>query len=211
MEGEAKPGMPFGEGPAKALDAVLQLGEKMGFRTENFGNYVGHIEMGEGDEMVGILGHVDVVPAGDGWDFDPWGGVIADGKIFGRGTLDDKGPLVTCLYAMKILKDAGISLKRRIRVILGTNEETNWGCMDYYLNQVKPELPTVAFSPDAEFPLTYAEMGMLQYTLTRPITEKIRIEGGSAFNSVPSSAEIVLPADLESCHSRERRFCDVRL
>ena len=197
VEGEAKPGMPFGEGPAKALDAVLQLGEKMGFRTENFGNYVGHIEMGEGDEMVGILGHVDVVPAGDGWDFDPWGGVIAEGKIFGRGTLDDKGPLVTCLYAMKILKDAGISLKRRIRVILGTNEETNWGCMDYYLNQVKPELPTVAFSPDAEFPLTYAEMGMLQYTLTRPITEKIRIEGGSAFNSVPSSAEIVLPADLE--------------
>ncbi|MCI9476708.1 MAG: dipeptidase PepV [Emergencia sp.] len=197
VEGEAKPGMPFGEGPARALQAALELGEKMGFRTENFDNYVGHIEMGEGEEMVGILGHVDVVPAGDGWDFDPWGGEIADGKIFGRGTLDDKGPLVTCLYAMKLLKDAGIPLKRRIRVILGTNEETNWACMDYYLHQVKPELPTVAFSPDAEFPLTYAEMGMLQYTLTRPVTEHLRIQGGGAFNSVPSSAEIVLPAALE--------------
>ncbi len=197
VEGEAKPGMPFGEEPAKALHAALELGEKMGFRTENFDNYVGHIEMGEGEEMVGILGHVDVVPAGDGWDFDPWGGVIADGKIYGRGTLDDKGPLVTCLYAMKILRDAGVPLKRRIRVILGTNEETNWGCMDYYLHQVKPELPTVAFSPDSQFPLTYAEMGMLQYTLSKSITEKMHIAGGSAFNSVPSSAEVVLSADLE--------------
>lgn len=197
VEGEPKPGMPFGEGPAKALEAALKLGESMGFKTENFNNYVGHIEMGGGEEMVGILGHVDVVPAGDGWDFDPWGGVIADGKIFGRGTLDDKGPLVTCLYAMKILKDMGVPLKRRIRVILGTNEETDWKCMQYYFSEVKPELPTVAFSPDAEFPLTYAEMGMLQYTLTKTITEDIQIEGGGAFNSVPSSAKVVLDADLE--------------
>lgn len=197
VEGEPQPGMPFGEGPAKALEATLKLGESMGFKTENFDNYVGHIEFGEGEEMVGILGHVDVVPAGDGWDFDPWGGVISDGKIFGRGTLDDKGPLVTCLYAMKILKDLGVPLRRRVRVIIGTNEETEWKCMQHYFSVVKPELPTVAFSPDAEFPLTYAEMGMLQYTLTRPITEDIRIEGGGAFNSVPSSAKVVLASDLE--------------
>ena len=86
VEGEPQSGMPFGEGPAKALEAALALGERLGFRTENFDNYVGHIEMGEGEEMLGILGHVDVVPAGEGWDFDPWGGVIADGKIFVRGT-----------------------------------------------------------------------------------------------------------------------------
>ena len=169
----------------------------MGFRTENFDNYVGHIEFGEGEEMLGILGHVDVVPAGEGWDFDPWGGEIADGKIFGRGTLDDKGPIVTCLYAMKILKDAGVPLnKKRIRVILGTNEETDWKCMQYYLNEVKPELPTAAFSPDAEFPRTYAEMGLLQYTLTRPISDEVKIEGAGAFNSVPSSASVILPAAL---------------
>ena len=197
VEGEEKPGMPFGEGVAEALDAALKLGESMGFRTENFDNYVGHIEFGEGEEMVGILGHVDVVPAGDGWNTDPWGGVITDKEIIGRGVLDDKGPIVACLYAMKILKDLNVPLSRRVRVILGTNEETDWRCMNYYINEVKPERPTVAFSPDSNFPVTYAEMGLLQYTLTREISEAIEIEGGSAFNSVPSSAKVVLDASLE--------------
>ena len=87
VESEAKPGMPFGEGVAQALDAALKMGEDMGFRTENFDNYVGHIEMGEGEELVGILGHVDVVPAGDGWTTDPWGGVITDGKIITAKTI----------------------------------------------------------------------------------------------------------------------------
>lgn len=197
VEAEPKPGMPFGEGPAKALQLALEMGEKMGFRTENFDNCVGHIEYGEGEEMVGILGHLDVVPAGDGWDRDPWGGQIEDGRIWGRGTLDDKGPVLTCLYAMKILKDLNVPLKRRIRMILGTNEETDWKCMDYYLNEVKPEMPTVAFSPDSHFPVTFAELGMLQYTLTRDIDEDLEIEGGSAFNSVPSSAKVTLPAAME--------------
>ena len=197
VEGEPKPGMPFGEGPAKALQEALKMGEAMGFKTENFDNYVGHIEYGEGEELIGILGHVDVVPAGDGWESDPWGGLIKDGKIWGRGTLDDKGPVLTCLYAMKILKDLNVPLSKRIRIILGTNEETDWKCMEYYLKEVKPELPTLAFSPDAEFPVTYAEMGMLQYILTRPIKEDIEIEGGGAFNSVPSSAKVSLPLEME--------------
>jgi len=194
VEGEPMPGMPFGEGPAKALEAMLELGGKMGFKTENFNNYVGHIEMGEGEELLGILGHVDVVPAGEGWNFEPWGGVVADGKIFGRGTLDNKGPLITCLYAMKILKDMGIELNKRVRIIMGTNEETDWKCMAYYLNEVKPELPTVAFSPDSDFPVTYAELGLLQYTLTRKISETLEIEGGNAFNSVPSKSSVTLDA-----------------
>lgn len=193
VESEAKPGMPFGEGQAAALGEALRMGRKMGFRTENFENYAGHIEFGEGEELVGILGHVDVVPPGEGWERDPWGGEIADGRIWGRGTLDDKGPVLTCLYAMKILKDMKVPLKRRIRIILGTNEETNWECMKYYLNEVKPEMPALAFSPDSGFPVTFAEMGMLQYTLTRPLTEELEREGGNAFNSVPSSARVVLP------------------
>jgi len=197
VEGEAKPGMPFGEGVAQALDAALKMGADMGFRTENFDNYVGHIEMGEGEELVGILGHVDVVPAGDGWNTDPWGGVITEDKVIGRGVLDDKGPIVTCLYAMKILKELNVPLSRRVRIILGTNEETDWKCMNYYLNEVKPELPTMAFSPDSEFPLTYAELGLLQFTLTRKISEAIEMEGGSAFNSVPSSAKVALPASMK--------------
>ncbi|MGN0659279.1 MAG: dipeptidase PepV [Emergencia sp.] len=196
VEGEPLPGKPFGEGPARALEEILRMGQEMGFRTENFDNYVGHIEFGEGEEIVGILGHVDVVPAGEGWERDPWGGEIADGRIWGRGTLDDKGPVLTCLYAMKILKEMNVPLRRRVRMILGTNEETSWGCMDHYLNVVKPELPTLAFSPDAEFPVTYAELGLLQFTLTRPVSEDLKIEGGNAFNSVPSSAKAVLPAEM---------------
>ena len=192
VEGEPQPGMPFGEGPAKALEAMLNIGETMGFKTENFDNYVGHIEMGEGEEILGILGHVDVVPAGEGWEHDPWGSTIVDGKMYGRGVLDDKGPVLTCLYAMKILKDMGIELNKRVRVILGTNEETDWKCMAYYLNEVKPELPTIAFSPDSDFPVTYAELGLLQYTLTRSISETLEIEGGNAFNSVPSKASVTL-------------------
>ena len=188
--GEAKPGMPFGEGPAAALKAALDMGEAMGFQTENFDNYVGHIETGEGEELLGIVGHLDVVPAGDGWSHDPWGGEIAGGRIWGRGTLDDKGPVLTCLHALKILKDSGVKLSRRVRMILGTNEETNWDCMAYYLKEVKPELPTVAFSPDSRFPVIYAEKAMLQFILTRELTEAIDIEGGNAFNSVPSSARI---------------------
>lgn len=192
VEGEPLPGMPFGEGPAKALEAMLDIGEAMGFRTENFDNYVGHIEMGEGEEILGILGHVDVVPAGEGWEHDPWGSTIVDGKMYGRGVLDDKGPVLTCLYAMKILKDMGVELNKRVRVILGTNEETDWKCMAYYLNEVKPELPAIAFSPDSDFPVTYAELGLLQYTLTRNISETLEIEGGNAFNSVPSKASVTL-------------------
>ena len=97
---------------------------------------------------------------------------------------------------MKILKDMEVPLSKRVRIILGTNEETNWECMAYYLNEVKPELPTLAFSPDSHFPVTYAEMGLLQYTLTRQISEVIEIEGGGAFNSVPSKAKVVLNAEL---------------
>lgn len=197
VEGDPKPDMPFGEGPAKALQAFLALGDKMGFKTVNHGNIVGEIEFGEGEELLGILGHVDVVPAGEGWEKDPWGGEIVDGKIWGRGTLDDKGPMLTCLHALKILKDSGVTLNKRVRLIIGTNEETDWKCMDYYLQEVKPELPTIAFSPDSHFPVTYAELGMLQFIYSREISEEIEISGGNAFNSVPSKAEIRLPLEME--------------
>ena len=192
VEADPLPGMPFGQGVADALEATLKLGEEMGFATENFDNYVGHVEYGDGEEILGILGHVDVVPAGDGWNTDPWGGVVTEDRIVGRGVTDDKGPLVVCMHAMKILKDMNLPLKRKIRVILGTNEETDWGCMNHYINVVKPQLPTVAFSPDSHFPLTYAEKGLVQFTLTKELADVIEVEGGGAFNSVPSIAKIAL-------------------
>ena len=150
--------MPFGEGPAKALQYVLDLGRNMGFHVENFDNYAGHIDLvkvkrhWESSVML-MLFHAEK------WICDPYVPEIIDGILYGRGVLDDKGPLIVCLYAMKILKDLQIPLGKKVRLIVGTNEETNWGCMDYYFNQKHVPFPDLAFTPDAEFPLKYAEKG----------------------------------------------------
>ena len=190
--------MPFGKGPAEALQLFLSIAEEMGFQTENFDNYAGHIDFGEGDKTVGILGHVDVVPVGEGWICDPFKPEVIDGKLYGRGVLDDKGPMMVCLHAMKILKDMNIPLKKKIRMIVGANEETDWRCMDYYFNKKKITPPDVSFTPDAEFPLKFAEKGVFQYTLVTDIKENIEINGGNAFNAVPEYAYVILPAETES-------------
>lgn len=201
VEDAYSPGNPFGDGPAEALDYFLKLGENMGFKVENFDNYAGHIDFGEGDETVGILGHVDVVPEGDGWDFDPYGGEIVDGKIYGRGTLDNKGPMIVCLYAMKALKDSGVKINKKIRMILGTNEETGWEGIDNYFNVYKMPQPDIAFTPDADFPLIFAEKGILRVDLSKKIDSinQINIQGGTAVNSVPEKATVkVLMTSLKS-------------
>lgn len=197
VEGEPKEGMPFGEGPAKALQCFLDLAEEAGLRTENFDNYAGHADYGEGKEVVGILGHVDVVPCGEGWICDPFQPQIKDGKIYGRGVLDNKGPMLVCLHAVKILKEMGIPLRKKIRLIVGANEETDWKCMDYYFGEKKITPPQISFTPDAEFPLNHAEKGVFQYQLVADLKEKIEISGGNAYNSVAESASALLPAGSE--------------
>lgn len=137
VQEEAKPGMPFGEGPAKCLAYMLKVCEDMGFRTKNVDNYMGWAEIGEGDEMVAILGHLDVVPEGKGWDKDPYSGEVDDTNVYGRGAMDDKGPAIAALYGMKAIVDAGLPLKRRIRILFGTNEETGAADMDYYLEKAE--------------------------------------------------------------------------
>ena len=197
VEEPALPGMPFGEGPAKALNHFLELGEKLGFESTNFDNYAGHIDFGEGKETLAILGHVDVVPEGEGWDYDPYGGIIANGNLYGRGTLDDKGPMIICMYAMKAIKDSGVKLNKKIRMILGANEETNWGCMDHYFGTLKMPQPTLAFTPDSSFPVTFAEKGIMQVVFTKELeTKGITIQGGKAFNSVAESCEMTFPKEL---------------
>ena len=151
------PQMPFGEGCKNVLDYALQLGEKLGFRTKNIDNYCGYIEFGEGEKLVGIIGHLDVVPSGDGWDTPPFEANIRDGKIYGRGTIDDKGPVISALYAMKAVKD-NLKVNSRVRLILGVNEEKDWKCIKHY--KEKEELPSIGFSPDADFPCIYAEKGI---------------------------------------------------
>jgi len=190
--------MPFGEGIQKSLEYLLKLGASMGFTTKNVDNYAGYIEFGEGKEMLGILCHVDVVPEGDDWQYGPYSGESVDGKIYGRGTLDDKGPAISSLYAMKALKDAGFKPNKRIRLIIGTNEESGSACIEHYLK--KEEKPTVAFSPDADFPVIHGEMGIVVFSLEMNFVDKdpdggieiLSFKGGNAPNMVPDYAEAKL-------------------
>ena len=187
--------MPFGKGIQDSLAYMLALGDTLGFKTKNVDNYAGYIEFGEGKEMVGILCHLDVVPEGDGWSHGPYSGDIVDGKLYGRGTLDDKGPAISSLYAMKALMDSGFKPDKRIRLILGTNEESGSKCIKYYLE--KEEKPTVAFSPDADFPVIHGEMGIISFDFAMPFEdmepdggiEILSIKGGIASNMVPDYAE----------------------
>ena len=192
------PGMPFGEGPAKALAHFMDLAKKLGFKAENFNNYAMHIDMGEGEETLGILAHVDVVPEGDNWTYPPYSGTIADGKIFGRGTLDDKGPAVISLFAMKAIADSGIKLNKKIRMILGADEESGSACLKYYFGELKMPYPDIAFTPDSSFPVTYAEKGSVRVKIKKKFNtlQDVVIKGGNAFNSVPNEAHGVIPVDM---------------
>ena len=123
---------PFGPGPVKALEHFLALAERDGYKTRNIDNYAGDFEFGQGDEVLGIFAHLDVVPAGSGWDTDPYEPVIKDGKLYARGSSDDKGPTMACYYALKIIKELELPVSKRVRFIVGTDEESGWGDMDYY-------------------------------------------------------------------------------
>jgi succinyl-diaminopimelate desuccinylase len=192
IEGEPDGAYPFGLGPAKALEYVLELGQSLGFKVKNVDHYAGHVELGVGDEILGILGHVDVVPVGEGWSSPPFKSEIRDDKIFGRGTLDDKGPIIAALYAMKTVADLGIPLNKRIRLIVGTNEETGSKGIKHYL--AKEEAPTFAFAPDADFPVIHGEKGIIRVLVRKKMVKdlsetygKFKIEGGTAINMVPDS------------------------
>lgn len=179
-------GYPFGEAVDQALRKALQIASDLGFRTQyGEGGYYGIAEIGEGKEMLGILGHLDVVPAGKltDWKRNPFDPAEKDGLLYGRGTQDDKGPLAASMFAVKALLDAGVKFNKRIRFILGTDEETLWRCINRY--KEKEETPTLGFSPDARFPLIYAEKGLLQLKLESQNQTDLRLAGGSAFNAVP--------------------------
>ena len=177
------PGKPFGEGAAQALRRFLLLAESFGFATRNYDNYVGEVIFGSGEPFA-ILCHLDVVPAGSGWTHDPFGGEIADGKIYGRGATDDKGPAVICLYCLKALKDAGFAPARTIKLIAGCNEETGWKCIEHY--NACAEMPKEGFSPDADFPVIYAEKGILHVRLDYPLADApfTALRGGERENMV---------------------------
>lgn len=191
------PSIPFGENCTKALNYILSLGESLGFRTKNIDNYCGYIEFGEGDEMLGIIGHLDVVPEGENWTYPPFSATISDGKIYGRGAIDDKGPVIASLYAMKAVME-NCKVTKRVRLILGLNEETNWKCINYY--KLHEEIPTLGFSPDADFPCIYAEKGVLSLSLSSLYSsnDKLKITEidclNNPINVVPKYCSVTLSA-----------------
>ena len=200
------PNMPFGKDVNTALEYTLNLGKSLGFKTKNIDGYCGYIEFGKGEKLLGIIGHLDVVPEGDGWTFPPFSGKIFDNKIFGRGAIDDKGPVIASLYAMKIIMD-NFKINKRVRLILGLNEENNWKCINYY--KKNEELPSISFSPDADFPCIYAEKGILspyfcmdysKYTNLPIVLEHIDCDN-NPLNVVPKISSCVLKIDAKKISS----------
>lgn len=192
VQGDAQEGAPYGIQVRKSLDHALSAAESLGFHSVNVDDHVGWCEYGEGEEMVAVLGHLDVVPAGDGWTCDPYGGEIRDGKIWGRGTTDDKGPSIAALFALAALRNSGLSLRRRIRLIFGCNEETGSADIKYYLSH-GGEIPVMGFTPDGEYPVINGEKGIInaafstEFVQTGEIT-LLAMEGGTAPNVVPAAA-----------------------
>lgn len=182
-EGEPEEGAPFGIGAKQALEYYLNLAKKFGFETRDFDGYASEVVWGEGEEFA-ILAHLDVVPAGGGWTHAPFGGEIdyENRRVWGRGTMDDKGPAVITLYALKSLKDGGFLPDRKIKLILGCNEESGWKCIDYYKSHA--HMPDEGISPDADFPVIYAEKGILQLRLEFEAAGDYEICGGERPNMV---------------------------
>lgn len=187
---------PFGENIQKVLEEMIDICKELGFRTYiDSEGYYGYAEIGSGEKLVGVLGHLDVVPPGDlsKWENEPFKPVIKDGKYYGRGAQDDKGPTLAAIYALKTLLDYGFKLKYRVRFIFGTDEENLWRDMPKYVE--KEEIPTVGFTPDSKFPLIYSEKGLLQCKLIAKNESGLVFKGGDAFNSVPSN--IIVPKNEE--------------
>ena len=186
---EGENGTPFGQAIQDVLEKTLEIAQEMGFQTYlDPEGYYGYAEIGQGEELLAVLCHLDVVPAGDleDWQTPPFEATLKDGLLIGRGVQDDKGPSLAALYAVKSLLDQGVAFTKRIRFIFGTDEETLWRCMNRY-NQIE-EKADLGFAPDSSFPLTYAEKGLLQVKLHGPGWEDRPLQAGRALNVVPDKA-----------------------
>lgn len=194
VEGEPEPGAPFGAGPAAAMKLALEISRELGLETRDFEGRMGCAMTGEGDRYLATITHLDVVPAGDGWSGDPFSMREREGYIIGRGVMDDKGPSVLCLYALKYLKDRNIKLKYPVRALLGVAEETGMNDVEYYLENYPA--PLFCFSPDANFPLCNGEKGGYQGRIisNSPAENILDIHGGVAVNVIPDKAYATVKA-----------------
>ena len=186
---------PFGEGNVEALKYFLNKGKEKGFETYNCENVAGHIEYGEGEEVFAVLCHTDVVPAIGNWTKPPFESYVKDGKIYGRGSIDDKGPAVVSLYALKALKDMDIKLNKKVRLIVGTDEESGSRGVKRYIKKLG--MPQMGISPDADFPIIYGEKGMMTLDLVSEGSKEISVKGGARYNIVAPSLECNLTSKSE--------------
>ena len=204
---------PFGSGPREALDLILSFGERDGYKTKLVENKAGHIEVGEGEEIFGILGHVDVVPVVEAdWISHPFKPEVRDGKIFARGSLDDKGPTMAAYYAVKLLDKLGVKWNKRIRLIIGSDEETGFRCVESYFKH--EEQPASGFTPDAMFPLVYAEKARATFDHKLKFVEEdgaynyklVKFNGGQVLNMVIASAEAELVGEVTDIKEKFEKF-----
>lgn len=200
--------MPFGKGINDCLDYMMNLASNDGFKTNRDGGYAGEVSYGNGDEIVGILCHLDVVPEGKNWTYPPYEARIVDNKIYARGSTDDKGPTLAAYFALKFIKDAGIKLKKQIKIIFGTDEETGWRGIHHYLT--KFPMPSIGFAPDCSFPLVYGEKGRIGIEISidnvngcaLSTDALISLQGGERYNIVIDEANAVARIDLSKEFSK---------
>ena len=204
---------PFGSGPREALDLILSFGERDGYKTKLVENKAGHIEVGQGEELFGILGHVDVVPVVEAdWTSHPFKPEIRDGKIFARGSLDDKGPTMAAYYAVKLLDKLGVKWNKRVRVIVGSDEETGFRCVEAYFKH--EEQPASGFTPDAMFPLVYAEKARATFDHKLKFVDEdgqynyklVKFNGGQVLNMVVASAKAELEGEASDIKEKFENF-----
>ena len=199
IKGEAAPGAPFGPEVRRMLDQAMETGRKLGFAPRDVDGYACDLVLEGGPEEIGVLGHLDVVPVGDGWTRPPFEGVVEDGKIYGRGTNDDKGPALASLFAMRAIREAGIPLRKSIRLILGCDEESGWEDMAYYAAHA--QMPEIGFSPDASFPLINTEKGMIHLALRAPAAETglrvLKMATGERLNVIPGESRALVAGGKE--------------
>lgn len=209
VKGEPHNLMPYGKGVFDALMHMMSLADSMYFDSVNLFSHVGYVEYGDGKDLVAVLTHLDVVPAGDGWTYPPFDLTESDGKLYGRGTIDNKGPAIAALYALHAIKENCTTLNKRVRLIFGCDEESGWSDLEFYKNSGE-EIPKMAFSPDAEFPIINAEKGLIQFILRikkfdvpedAEGVELLSLNGGDRVNVVPNYCECTLKADPEPIYN----------
>lgn len=186
VKGEPKLGFPFGEEVGNALCKSLEISKKLGFKVNNLDNYIGYAEYGETEDYICVIGHVDVVYEGEGWKYEPYFGTIENSRIYARGVLDNKGPIISALYGLYAIKELGLKLDKKVRIIFGTDEESGFNDIPYYLQREKP--PIMGFTPDCKYPVVYGEKGMARLNIL--LNNKIEQNENEILNNLSNSINI---------------------